>query len=160
MAPCVAWAGFGGVGGSFERGACFATGGFGGVGTFDSGVATFALGVGCFDGGTGGFACGFAGGTASHHRKLYMAYSASPGVPGPVAAYDTRTGALLFVLPAGITSANGRLHYVARARRADTVVSRHVVSSGVLEDWFVVAGRWRIATRRISPLMPPLLEDY
>jgi YVTN family beta-propeller protein len=67
------------------------------------------------------------------------------GVPGPVAAYDTRTGALRFMLPAGITSADGRLHYSAQAGTNATVVSRHAVSSGALEDWFVVDGRWRIA---------------
>jgi hypothetical protein len=72
------------------------------------------------------------------------------GVPGPVAAYDTATGALRFLLPVGITSADGRLHYsahigAANVGRVGTVVSRHAVRSGALEDSFLVDGRWRIA---------------
>jgi YVTN family beta-propeller protein len=67
------------------------------------------------------------------------------GVPGPVAAYDTATGALRFLLPAGITAADGRLHYAAHIGRVGTVVSRHAVRSGALEDSFLVDGRWRIA---------------
>jgi YVTN family beta-propeller protein len=67
------------------------------------------------------------------------------GVPGPVAAYDTSTGALRFLLPAGITSADGRLHYAAHVGRVGTVVSRHAVRSGALEDSFLIDGRWRIA---------------
>ena len=67
------------------------------------------------------------------------------GVPGPVAAYDTATGALRFLLPAGITAADGRLHYAAHVGRVGTVVSRHAVRSGALEDSFLVDGRWRLA---------------
>jgi YVTN family beta-propeller protein len=67
------------------------------------------------------------------------------GVPGPVAAYDTSTGALRFLLPAGITSADGRLHYAANVGRVATVVSRHLVRSGALDDSFLVDGRWRLA---------------
>ena len=67
------------------------------------------------------------------------------GVPGPVAAYDTTTGRLRFLLPAGITSANGRLHFAAHAGRVGTVVSRHTVRSGALEHSFLLDGRWRLA---------------
>jgi hypothetical protein len=72
------------------------------------------------------------------------------GVPGPVAAYDTGTGKLRFLLPAGITAADGRLHYSAKtgaggADRVGTVVSRHTVRSGALEDSFLLDGRWRLA---------------
>jgi hypothetical protein len=67
------------------------------------------------------------------------------GVPGPVAAYDTTTGKLRFLLPAGITAADGRLHFAAHAGRVGTVVSRHAVRSGALEDSFLLDGRWRLA---------------
>ncbi len=71
------------------------------------------------------------------------------GVPGPVVAYDTRTGTRRFALPSGITSSDGRVHLSAKPGGVGTVIARHAVASGALEGSWMLRGRWQLAA--VSP---------
>lgn len=82
----------------------------------------------------------------SDERLLYVQPS---GVPGPVLAYDTRTGSRRFALPRGVTSSDGRVHLAATTGRFGTVVSRYVLSSGALQGTWMLRGRWQLAA--VSP---------
>ena len=71
------------------------------------------------------------------------------GVPGPVLAYDTRSGSRRFALPRGISSSDGRLHVAATSGRVGTVVWRYALASGALQTTWVLRGRWELAA--VSP---------
>src|SRR5919106_4466125 len=65
--------------------------------------------------------------SSSAERLLYVQPA---GVPGPVIAYDTRTGNRRFALPRGISSSDGRVHLAASSGRVGTLVSRYALASG------------------------------
>lgn len=71
------------------------------------------------------------------------------GVGGPVEAYDPDSGALLFSLPPGITSADGISHVEASRQRTGTAVTRYSVEGGSLVSSMLVDGRWRL--QGVSP---------
>ncbi len=84
--------------------------------------------------------------SASADRLLFVQPA---GVPGPVIAYDTRTGTRRFALPSGITSSDGRVHVSANSGRVGTVVTRHAVASGSVEGSWMLRGRWQVGA--VSP---------
>ncbi|MBA2462473.1 MAG: hypothetical protein H0V45_12010 [Actinobacteria bacterium] len=84
-------------------------------------------------------------GQISSPEGTQLLYVQPAGVGGPVHAYDTTSGGRLFSLPAGITSADGRSHVTATARRLGTVVSRLRVANATIASTMLVDGRWRLA---------------
>jgi hypothetical protein len=76
-----------------------------------------------------------------NERLLYVQ---PEGEPGPVSAYDTRTGKLRFRLPKGHSSGDGRWHFNAHPWGAGTVVNAFAVSTGGVSQTFRIPGRWRI----------------
>lgn len=71
------------------------------------------------------------------------------GEAGPLVAYDTRTLAERFTLPAGRASADGRSFYVAVGRPTSTVLKRYDASSGNWMGMVILDGRWTLAS--VSP---------
>lgn len=85
-------------------------------------------------------------GQISSPEGTQLLYVQPAGVGGPVHAYDTASGGRVFSLPAGITSADGRSHVVAREFRLGTVVSRMGVGEPPsVRKSVLVDGRWRVA---------------
>jgi hypothetical protein len=84
--------------------------------------------------------------SSSAERLLYVQPA---GVPGPVIAYDTRTGDRRFALPRGISSSDGRVHLAVSSGRVGTVVSRYALASGALQGSWMLRGRWQLAA--VSP---------
>jgi hypothetical protein len=66
----------------------------------------------------------------------------SEGSDGPVVVYDLRAGKRAFELPAGVLSADGRRHVVARAGKRSTTVRRYDARTGRLLGARSIPGRW------------------
>ena len=81
--------------------------------------------------------------------------SAVPGSPllvvrprgdgGPLTVYDVLRRRARFTLPAGILSADGRSHYVARSARGRTTVRRFDAQTGAFAGTRSLRGRWNLA---------------
>ena len=76
---------------------------------------------------------------------MKLLYVQRKGSRGPVAAYNTANGRLMFVLRAGVTSANGQWHYSLRYAKERTVVTRYAVATGRTDNVFLVPRRWQLA---------------
>jgi hypothetical protein len=73
-----------------------------------------------------------------------LLYVQPQGEGGPLEAYDTRTGARRFALPAGRSSADGRWHVTTQIQRGQTLFLHHSVASGATVGGFSVPGRWAL----------------
>ena len=73
------------------------------------------------------------------------------GPAGRVVAYDTKSGSVMFALPPGRVSADGRTHVAAypRARHGATILTRYVVATGRLVRALEVPDLWALAA--VSP---------
>jgi hypothetical protein len=74
-----------------------------------------------------------------------LLYVQPQGEGGPLGAYDTRSGAKRFVLPAGRSSADGRWHVTASTSRGHTSFVYYAVASGAAAGGFSVPGRYSLA---------------
>jgi hypothetical protein len=84
-------------------------------------------------------------GQISSFDGTQLLYVQPAGVGGTVDAYDPESGARVFSLPPGITSADGVSHVTAAALSRRTVVTRYRVASAAIASSMIVDGRWRLA---------------
>jgi hypothetical protein len=84
-------------------------------------------------------------GQVSSPPGTQLLYVQPAGVGGGVDAYDPASGAKIFSLPPGITSADGASHISAAKRSRTTVVSLYLVADARRMTSTVVSGRWRLA---------------
>jgi hypothetical protein len=73
-----------------------------------------------------------------------LLYVQPQGDGGPLVAYDTRTRAERFTLPAGRSSADGRWHVTASARRGTTAIWHYAVADGAAVGGFSIKGTWSL----------------
>jgi hypothetical protein len=83
-------------------------------------------------------------GQVSSPAGAQLLYVQPKGAGGVVDVYDPQSRRRVFSLPPGISTADGFWHVSALNRRASTVVSRYLLSTGSLEGSMVVDGRWRL----------------
>jgi hypothetical protein len=74
-------------------------------------------------------------------RLLYVQPS---GADGPVTAYSTKTGRIVFTLPAGVSSANGRWHVAATPLGRQTAITRFALIGGQADKISLFSGRWTV----------------
>lgn len=86
--------------------------------------------------------CGTSGSAVPGSRLLVVRPS---GQRGPLTVYDLVSRQRRFTLPAGMLSANGRLHVVARSAGGRTTVRRFDARTGTFVGSTSVIGRWRLA---------------
>src|SRR5918996_2790315 len=84
-------------------------------------------------------------GQVASPRSERLLYVQPNGEAGPLVAYDTRTGAKRFTLPAGRSSADGRLHVTARRGGGSTLLRTYSVADGHPIGAFLVPGGYELA---------------
>jgi hypothetical protein len=89
-----------------------------------------------------------SGQSASPHGAKFL-YVQPEGPGGDLVAWNTATRQMVFALPPGMASSDGRTYYSAQSTRSATFLKRFAVASAQLRNEWALAGKWTLQS--VSP---------